>query len=154
MEQTETIQSKEVEVKGFRYLINHQNPEAAWDIGIELTKLIGEPMSSMATAGNDSNAGAALSMAVKVLLSKVDSKSSWSLMKRILSSVECQGPSHGQNKKILMTDIGIKSHFHGRTGAMLTLAGEVVSFTHEDFFDAIADGIATMMKKTSEKASQ
>jgi hypothetical protein len=31
--------------------------------------------------------------------------------------------------------------------------GEAVAFTHEDFFDAIGDGIATMMQKATEKAA-
>lgn len=151
--ENETIQSKEIESKGFRYLISHNDPEKAWDIGIELGKMIGEPMSTMATAG-EGGAADAFPLAVRSFLSKVDSKTSFGLIKRILSTVECQGPVDGPNKKIMLNDAGIKLHFQGRTGAMLTLTGEVIAFTHEDFFDAIADGIAAMMKKVSDKAKQ
>lgn len=144
--------SKEVEVGGMRYLISHPNPEIAWEVGVELTKYIAEPMASMSlSGGNEEAAGQALPMAVRALLNKIDAKQSLELIKKILSWVEIQGPVDGPNKKQLITKEVFKIHFIGRSGDPLRLASEVVGFTHSDFFDAIADGVAGIMKKAGEK---
>lgn len=146
--------SKEVEVGGVRYLITHPNPEVAWEVGVELTKYIAEPMASMSLSGaSEEAAGQALPMAVRALLNKIDAKQSLALVKRILSWVEIQGAVDGPNKKQLISNEVFKIHFHGRSGDPLRLASEVVGFTHADFFDAIADGVAGIMKKAEEKIS-
>jgi hypothetical protein len=143
----QAIDSKEVVVDGFKYLIKHQSPDIAWDIGVELSKLIGEPGAVMATS-KEGEATTTLAIAVRSFLSKVNSKDSWSLVKRLLSSVECQGPEEGDIKKILLNDVGIKLHFHGKSGSIIKLVSKVVEFTHTDFFVAIGDVIAEMMSKS------
>lgn len=146
--------SKLVEIGGFRYLITHPNPEVAWEIGIELTRLVGEPLSAMAqSAGDEKKAAEALPNAVRALLNKVDPKQSLALIKRVLSWVELQGEVGADNKKMLLNDTGFKIHFHGRSGGPIRVASEALAFTHADFFDAIADGIASVMKKAGDKMS-
>jgi len=71
------------------------------------------------------------------------------IMKRLFKSVELQpGEGHG---KMLLDSAGINKHFAGRPGSMMRLFAKVVEFTHADFFSAIVDGIAEMMKNVSEK---
>ena len=145
---------KEVTVDGFRYLVSHAQVELAWEIGVDLMKMIGGSAASMAGAsGSDASLSSALTAATTLFLSKLDPKESMKLMKRILSTIEVQGTTDGENKKILLNEVGIKTHFHGRIGSMMRVVGEAVAFTHEDFFDAIGDGIATMMQKATEKAT-
>jgi hypothetical protein len=144
--------NKEVIVDGCRYLISHHPVETAWDIGVELVKMTGASAASMAQVGDDGDKiASALTQAVTMLLQKLDSKSSMALMKKILSTVEFQGEEGGAGKKFLLNETSIKAHFLGRIGSMMRLTGEVIAFTHADFFDAIADGVATMMKKASDK---
>lgn len=143
--------SKEVTIGKQRYLITHPQVETAWEIGIELTKLIGEPISTMAVGGVSDGAGQALAQAVRSFLGKLDAKTSFLLIKKILASVEYQGQEGEPNRKTLLNDAAIKVQFQGNTGNMFRLAGEVVSFTHEDFFEAITNGVATMMDKATEK---
>lgn len=147
--------SKSVEVEGFIYQIHHAQIEEAWEIGMELLKMVGGSAAQMASAaGSVENVGNALSQAVNQFLGKVDGKSSMALVKRILRHVEVQGEVGGESKKILLDDAGLKKHFYGRIGAMMKLASEAVAFTHEDFFEAISDGVASLMKKVADKASE
>lgn len=147
----ETEMNKIVTVGGKKYLISHANPEAAWGIGIELAKMIGEPGALMASAGQGGDIGSALAGAVKAFLAKVDPKTSYGLAKRILSSVECHGDDAGPTKKTLLDDAGIMLIFKGKMGDMIRLVGEVITFTQADFFEAIMDGIATMMKEAKDR---
>jgi hypothetical protein len=140
----EHILSKDVEVSGYRYKITHPMVETAWEIGVELTQLVAEPAAMMASGGKDKSSES-LGVAVRSLLGKIEPKKSMALVKKILSSVEVQGLVDGENKKFRLDEAGLKTHFYGRTGAMITLAGETIAFTHEDFFQAIMDGIAKMM---------
>lgn len=145
----ENVSYKTIEVDGESYLVNHPQVEEAFEIGMELLKLIGGSAASMASAvGDEDKVGEALGIAVSSLLNKIQPKESMRLVKRILASVEAQSP-----KKMLLNDSGIKIQFHGRTGSMLRLVGEVLEFTHKDFFEAIGDGVAGMMKKVAEKAA-
>jgi hypothetical protein len=138
--------SKKVEVDGFVYLINHPQVEEAWDIGIELSKIVAAPAASMATAGKDEEtAGKALSNAVQGLMQKLDGKSSMALIRRILKSVEVQGEVDGPSKKMLLDQAGINTHFHARPGSMMRLVGEVVVFTHRGFFEAIKETLQSLM---------
>lgn len=147
--------SKEVEIEGFRYQIHHADPEEAWDIGVELLKLIGGSAAQMASAaGSVERVGDALSSAVNQLLGRVDGKASMALMKRIMRHVEVQGKVGGDNKRLLLDSTGIKTHFHGRVGAMMKLCSEAIAFTHEDFFEAISDGVASLMRKVADKTSE
>lgn len=146
----EPVYVKEVTIGNNRYKVNHPQVEEAWEIGIELLKMIGGSAASLASAaGDEDKAAVALGHAVTTLLNKVSPKESMALMKRILINVEYQG-----EKKLLLDSIGIKTHFHARTGEMLKLVGEVLAFTHADFFEAIADGVATLMKKAGEKMGE
>lgn len=148
----EVSQNKTVEVDGFTYLIGHPQVEEAWDIGIELLKMIGGSAASMVGGAKDeSSAASALSVAVNGLLSKVDGRTSMALIKRMFRYVEVQGVAGGDTRKFMLDDIGIKTHFRGRTGSVLRLAGEVVGFTHADFFDAIGEGVAELMKMVTAK---
>lgn len=146
---------KEIELNGVKYIVNHPQVEEAWEIGIELTKMVGGPVASMASAsGNQDRAADALGSAVAGLLQKIDAKSSMVLMKKILRYVEAQTDFDGNPKKIQLDDAGIKKHFHARIGSMMKLVGEVLAFTHTDFFDAIADGVANLMKMIDEKTGE
>lgn len=146
--------SKTIEVDGYAYLVSHPQPEEAWDIGVELLQMIGGSAAAMAAGSKDEDsAAAALSVAVQGLLEKVNGKSSMALIKRMFKYIEVQGEVGGATKKILLDDIGIKAHFRGRIGSMMRLAGEVVAFTHSDFFEAIGDGVAEMMKQVGEKTA-
>jgi hypothetical protein len=144
--------NKTVTVDGFIYMISHPQVEVGWEIGVELIKMIGGPAAAMSMAGGDQESAArALSGAVTALLSKVSPRDSFILMKKLLATVECQGPEDGAPKKFMLDDVGIKTHFRGKLGSMLKLTGEAIAFTHDDFFDAIVDGVATLMKKASAK---
>lgn len=148
------VGNKEIAVAGYRYLVSHAQVEIAWEIGVELLKMIGGSAASMAPAGfsgSDDKMASALTGAVNQFLGKLDARSSMALMRKILATVEVQGEVDGQNRKFLLNEVGIKSHFHGRIGAMMRVSGEAVAFTHPDFFDAIADGVAAIMTKASEK---
>lgn len=143
----EPVYSKEVTVKGVRYLVNHPQVEEAFEIGIELLQIIGGSATAMAAAsGDEDKAAEALGFAVNNILTKLTPKASMNLIKRVLKTVEVQEP-----KKMMLDEVGIRSHFHGKTGTMITVVGEVLTFTHADFFDAIADGVAAIMKKAAEK---
>jgi hypothetical protein len=144
--------SKEIEVGGYRYLVSHPQVETAWEIGVELVKMLGGSAASMADVGDKGEkVGEALARAVTLFLQKVDAKTSMLLMKKILANVEVQGEVGGNNKKFMLNEAGLKTHFHGRIGSMMRLTSECIAFTHADFFDAIADGVAAMMKKASDK---
>lgn len=148
MERASVDTSREIEVDGHRYKVFHPQVEVAWEIGIELTKLIGESVASMARAAGDKNSiGEALTSAVHVLLGKVDPKTSMHLVRKILKNVEVQGQVGGDNKKLLLDEAGIRMHFHGRTGSMMNVMGSALAFTHADFFLAMQEGIAKMMEK-------
>lgn len=138
--------SKQVEVDGFRYLITHPDPDTAWKMGIDLTKMVAEPFAAMAIVSEDkSKLGESLAKAIKLLLNNIDPQQSLSLIKKLLSYVELQGEVGGDNKKMMMTDPAYKSHFQGRHGSMVKLAVEVLIFQQKDFFAAISGGIAEMM---------
>ncbi len=138
--------SKQVEVDGFRYLITHPDPDTAWKMGIDLTKMVAEPFAAMALVSEDkSKLGESLSKALKLLLGNIEPQQSLSLIRKLLAYVECQGAVDGENKKIMMTDPGYKSHFQGRHGSMMKLAVEVLIFQQKDFFAAISGAIAEMM---------
>lgn len=146
----EPVYSKEVTVKGVRYLVNHPQVEEAFEIGIELLQLVGGSAAAMAAAsGDEKKAAEALGFAVNSILTKLKPREAMALVKRILRHVEVQEP-----KKMILDDVGLRSHFQGRTGAMLTVVGEVLGFTHADFFEAIADGVAAIMKKAAEKMGE
>jgi hypothetical protein len=150
----EPIYSKEVEVSGFRYLINHAQVEEAFEIGVELLKLIGGSAAAMAGAGgSEAAAGNALSGAVSSLLQKIHPRESMVLIKRVMRHVEVQGPVSGSSQKMMLDEMGLRKHFHARTGAMLRVLGTVLEFTHQDFFEAIGDGVATLMKKVEDKVA-
>ena len=145
--------NKAVVVDGWRYLISHPNPEVAWEIGIDLMKLIGEPLAAVATVGDDAEKmGMFLPAIVKALTAKLDAKQTLAMVKRILATVEVQGPENEADQKLLLNDAGFKLHFHGRPGSVMKLVGEVIGFTHKSFFSAIGDGIAEMMKQAQDKA--
>lgn len=130
------------------YVVSHPDPETAWEIGIELGKLIAEPMAAMAQSGGEKGkALEVLPLAVRGLMNGVDSKSSLALIKKILSTVEVQSCEKADVRKLLLDSNGFKLHFRGRTGTMVKLLGEVIAFTHADFFSAIKDGIAKMTAK-------
>jgi hypothetical protein len=141
---------KEVEVDGWVYLISHPNPEVAWEIGIELSKIIGESLvgvAQVAADGNPEKAAEAIPMAIKGLLSKVDPKNSMQLIKKILHSVEVQGEVSGERKKFHLNDNAFRLHFQGRIGSMMKIVAETLKFTHEDFFVTIKDGIVKLVQE-------
>lgn len=146
--------SKVIEIDGDKYLVNHPQVEEAWEIGVDLLKLVGGSAAAMAGGAKDeASAGAALSVAVNGLLKNIDGKSSMVMMKRLFRHVEVQ-PGGRHQKKMLLDDAGIKTHFHGRPGQMLRLAGEVIGFTHKDFFSAIGEGVAELMTIVAEKMKE
>lgn len=146
--------SKEITVDGFVYLVQHPQVEEAWEIGIELLKLIGGSAAAMASgADSKEKAGEALSQAVNGLLMKLSPQQTMGLMKKLLRYVELQRAEGGENKKLLLDNAGIQKHFHGRVGSMMRLVGEVLAFTHADFFEAVSDGVASIMKKAAEKVA-
>lgn len=143
--------NKMVEVDGYRYLVQHPQVEEAFDIGIGLMKMIGGSAATMATAHDEQSAAAALNVAVNGLLKNIDPGQSMGMIKRLFKYVECQGKSGGDTKKFLLDDAGVKTHFRGRTGAMIRLMGEVVAFTHTDFFEAVGDGVTNLMEMAQKK---
>lgn len=152
MEREGELYHTEVVVDGWKILITHPGPDVAWEIGVELTKLIAEPGAGLATVGGDeSKAAAALPLAVKALMSRIDAKTSLILVKKILRCCEIQGHEDGTNKKVFLDDVGFKTFFQGKMGTMLKLLGVTVEFTHADFFGAMKDGIRTMMTKALEE---
>jgi hypothetical protein len=138
--------SKKIELDGYVYLINHPQVEEAWDIGVELSKLIAVPAANMAMVKDDASLGNALSAAVNGLMQKIDGKSSMLLIRRILNNVECQGEAGGNPKKTLLDKAGINTHFHARPGAMMRLVGEVIVFTHKDFFESVKGMLSKLME--------
>ena len=144
--------SKIIDVDGYTYLVTHPDPVEAWNVGMELLKMIGGPAAAMATGAKDeASAAQALSVAVNGLLSKIDGPTSLALLKRLFRYVEVQGKVGEHTKKMLLDDAGFKVHFVGRPGSILKLAGKVIEFTHTDFFSAVGDGIADLMKMVAEK---
>lgn len=146
---------KIIKVDGWEYLVQHPQVEEAWDIGIQLTKLIGASAASMATVGKDSPAQAiaAFQGAIDGLLAKVDQRQLMAMIKTLFKYVEVQGKENSQEKsKLLLDEKGIQKHFRGSVGAMLKLFGEVIAFTHRDFFLALGDGVKDLMKMVEEKA--
>jgi hypothetical protein len=141
---------KEAVVDGHKYLIQHPQVEVAWDVGVELMKLVGPSLAAM-SAVSETSVSQAITHATKMLMEKLSPKESMALIKKLLSNVEAQGEEGGDTKKVLLNEVGIRSHFHGRPGAMIRLVGEVIEFTHADFFDAISDGVAKVMAKASSK---
>lgn len=148
------LDNKIIEVDGYRYLVNHAPVEEAFEIGVELMKMIGGSVASMAAAAGMDNNGVAqaLTGAVTLMLNRITPKESMSLIKRTLKYVEVQGQIGGDNKKLLLDEAGMRKHFHARLGALMNVTGEVLAFTHADFFEAISNGVATIMKKAHEKA--
>lgn len=143
--------TKVVDVDGSVYAITHQNPTKAFDLGIQLTKVLGEPVAAMAMAADDPEAAAqAVPFAIRSLLSNIKPGESIGLIKAVLSSVERQGDG-----KALLTGSVFDSHFQGRLGHMMKVFQAAVEFQFEDFFNAIGDAIASAMEKAlSKKASQ
>ena len=137
--------SKKVEVDGYVYLVNHPPVEEAFDIGVELSRLIAVPAANMAMVKDDASLANALSASVHSLMKNVDGKSSMALIRRLLKYVEVQGKASGEAKKLLLDQAGINTHFHARTGSMMRLVGEVVVFTHTDFFAALKGMMNNLM---------
>lgn len=155
--------NSKVVVDGYEYLLSHPNPEVAWETGIELTKLIAEPVAAMALAAGDEKGAKkdaskeekaefdrklmdGMLKALRGLLTNLEPAKSFAMVKKILSTVEVQGEVGKDSKRMLLSDDKmINLHFKGRTGSMLKLVVETVRFTHEDFFAAIKNGIAETM---------
>jgi hypothetical protein len=146
----------DIVVDGFKYRAGHPNVEEAWEIGMELTKLIGPSAAMMSSVDRNTSqaaVSAVLSEAVMKMLKQIDARTSMVLMKKILRNVECLGEESGQMKRTALDNEGIKMHFHGHVGRMMKLVGHVLVFTHSDFFEAIWDGVANTMKTAGEKAA-
>jgi hypothetical protein len=144
---------KIIEIDGYSYLVQHPQVEEAWEIGITLTKMIGGSAAAMAGGAQDADsAAAALQVAIDGLLNKIDPAQTMGMMKKLFRYVEVQGKSGSEQKsKLVLDEKGIKEHFRGSLGSMLKLFGEVVAFTHRDFFSALGDGVKDLMSLVEEK---
>lgn len=142
--------NKEVEVDGYRYMVSHPDPETAFNMGVRFAKIIGEPVAAMAVTGEGPDPGETFAKSVNALLEKIDPTEMFTIITRVFRFIEVLGKVGGENKKLLLDPSGIKIHFRGRHGAMLTLAAEAIKFQQKDFFSAIRDGIAKTMKTAKE----
>jgi hypothetical protein len=143
---TEVEMQKIVEIGGIKYVIQHQDPEKAWDLGIRLMKIVGEPFASMAPAADDEKeVGRILPAAVKALMSNIDSADTLSLIKGVLA-----GTSTLKDKENLQ-GAHFKLHFRGKLGHLMKVFTAATEFQFEDFFSAIGDGIADVLSKASLK---
>lgn len=137
--------TKEVEVDGFNYLITHPDPDTAWMIGVDLMKIVAEPMSAL--SGIDKhNVDQILPNAVKILMQKLEPSQTLAIAKKVLSYVELQGEVGKDIKKQQMTDVVRKTHFQGRHGSMLKLVAEVIEFQQEAFFLAVTEAVKKARK--------
>lgn len=142
--------SKVVDVGGTQYIISHQAPTKAWELGIQLMKIVGEPIAGMAQAGESADsAAAALPAAVGSLMANIKPGESMNLIKGVLASV-----STTEGDKAMLSGPHFDLHFRGRLGHMMHVFGAAVEFQFEDFFSAIGDAIASAMKKALPSASQ
>jgi tail assembly chaperone len=129
---------KKVEIDGVEYIILHPKVEVAAELGFEIAAILGESVASLATG--DFTAG------TKAFFTKLKPKEAFSLMSRVLSTVEAQS-----TPKMMLDKNGIEKHFHGKTGSMVKVFAATLAFTHADFFVAIQETIADAMKKIMEK---
>lgn len=138
-----------VTIDGEKYLIQAMRPSRVFVLGLELTKIIGEPFAAAAAAGQDENdekAANAVSMAAKALMHNVDPERFLQIAQELMGSVELQG----SNKKML----GGKEfdhHFHGKTGALLKLLGVCMQFQFKDFFAALLEAVGGVMDQAGKK---
>lgn len=139
--------TKEIEVAGFKYLINHPDPDTAILMGIDLTKIVGEPVAAMAIAGADPVS--AMQNAAKLFLQKVEPQKTLSILKKVLSYVELLKNENNPHRTML-TDVVLKAHFQGRHGDMLQLGIEAMVFQQADFFLATKRTIQRVMNQTKE----
>jgi hypothetical protein len=143
---------KTVVVDGWKILINHPDPDTAWKIGIELTKLFGDSAADIgmkiAKAKDDKEKDEILQnsipKAIKTVTQNLDPSSSLVLIKKVLRHCEIQGHEDGTQKKVLLDDVGFKTFFHGRMGTLNKLLVEALMFTHADFFGAMMGSTRTI----------
>lgn len=143
-----------VEVGNCSYLIQHPDPEAGWEIGIELVKLVGEPAANIAQGameGGAEKAASGLADAVRSFLTKLEPKQSFAMAKKILRTVELQSVD-GENKKMAFSNESyLKMHFTGRLGELVEVLAETIAYTHVDFSKAIMDRIAKAMAEAGKR---
>jgi hypothetical protein len=139
--------SKEIEVGGHKYIVTHPDPETAFKMGMEFSRLIGEPISALAGAGGG-DIGGAMQTAAKLLLQKLEPDMLFKILKKTLLYVELQKDEDaGDKQKMMMTETSLKLHFQGRHGDMLQLFVEAVAFQQADFFLAVKRTLTEMMMK-------
>lgn len=138
---------KEINVGGFKYIATHPDPETAFRMGTELSRLIGEPVAAMVDgAGGGDRVSQALQNAAKIFLQKIDPGLMLAILKKTLSYVELQ-KNENNNTKTLLNDAAIKIHFQGRHGDMFQVFVEAMVFQQADFFLAMKRTLTQMMTK-------
>lgn len=139
--------SKLIEVGGVAYVVSHQNPTKAFDLGVRLMQIVGEPVAAMSQGAESAEkALAVVPMAMGALMRNIKPGDSISIIKEVLSSCAIR---EGNNP--LLTGATFEDHFKGRVGHLLNVFMEATAFQFEDFFGAIGDAIAAGMKKVQEK---
>lgn len=126
--------SKEVAIGGDTYRVSQFNPTTGLKTLIDLAKIVGEPF-ALVTAGAKKDALDVIPSAVKMLLEKMDSEKTVSLIKDLIRSTEVkQG-----DRYLPLTEI-FDLHFQGRLGVLFKVLVEIVKVNYEDFSSILSGG--------------
>jgi hypothetical protein len=120
---------KTVTVDGEDYKVHLLPPSRAYKLATKLTKMIGEPLGTMAgSMGDEAKSATALPMAIKALTTNLADDDSLVLIKALMETVTFE------NKPL-----NFESHFQGRLGLMLKLVAKVVEVQFADFMGAVVE---------------
>lgn len=136
-------------IDGQTYIIQAMRPSRVFVLGLELTKLIGEPFAAASMAGmdeDDDKAGEAASMAIRALMKNVDPDRFLEITQELMGAIE-----HRDGKTAeMITPEYFEQHFHAKSGRMLKLLGKALRFQFKDFFEELLAAVGSVMEQAAD----
>lgn len=123
---------KQVEVDNKTYKFHIMMPSKAFDFAARLSKLVAEPLSTMAAAGgNEMKVTEVLPLAVRALMNNLHEDKAWRMIQELMNYASFDGKS-----------INVDLHFVGQMGHLMKVVMKMVEYQFQDFFEAIGQTIA------------